>query len=110
MKKAAAYCRFSTDKQDKTSIDGQLRNIRKLGKREGFDIVATFKDEAISGASKCRPGFDDMMRQLDRFDAILIDDTARITRGPGELPRLVALLPTKGIAGTERRPPRETGK
>jgi hypothetical protein len=47
--KAALYARFSTDLQRAASIEDQFRNCRKRAELEGWSIVATFADAAMSG-------------------------------------------------------------
>lgn len=44
--KAALYARFSSDLQRVTSIEDQFRNCRKRADMEGWEIVATFADQA----------------------------------------------------------------
>ncbi|NME35604.1 MULTISPECIES: recombinase family protein [Fusobacterium] len=51
MKKAVAYCRFSSDNQRTESILAQVRAIEDYCKKEGFTLVKIYKDEAISGTS-----------------------------------------------------------
>jgi DNA invertase Pin-like site-specific DNA recombinase len=38
-RKVAAYCRFSTDRQDQRSIDDQARRVRALAANSGFEVV-----------------------------------------------------------------------
>lgn len=61
MSKAAIYARYSTDQQDKTSIDGQISNCEALAAREGLKCVATFTDEGISGNDDSRPQYQSML-------------------------------------------------
>ena len=51
MKKAVAYCRFSSDNQRTESIDAQVRAIEEYCKKEGYILIKIYKDEAISGTS-----------------------------------------------------------
>ena len=85
MTNAAIYALYSTDLQDKMSIDGQLRNCRSLAKREGLNVVATFTDEGISGSTdeEHRPGFGALMKAASReeFDVVLVDEHNRLARG-----------------------------
>ncbi len=55
--RAAAYARYSSDKQRESSIQDQVRNCTAFAEREGWDMVAQYSDEAVSGISKDRPGF-----------------------------------------------------
>ncbi len=47
MKKVAIYARVSTDKQ---STDNQLRELRAIADKNGWELVNEFVDEGISGA------------------------------------------------------------
>lgn len=47
MKKVAIYARVSTDKQ---STDNQLRELRTIADKNGWELVNEFIDEGISGA------------------------------------------------------------
>jgi DNA invertase Pin-like site-specific DNA recombinase len=50
MMRAIAYARFSSDQQSDKSCADQLRECRKFAVREGYEVVETFEDRAISGA------------------------------------------------------------
>jgi DNA invertase Pin-like site-specific DNA recombinase len=52
----AIYARFSTDMQRDASIDDQIRLCQERADREGWHVVNTFADRAISGATMLRPG------------------------------------------------------
>lgn len=56
MKTAAAYARYSTDKQTDNSIAYQIDAIRKYCKEHDITIIATYTDEAETGTSADRPG------------------------------------------------------
>lgn len=92
--KVAIYARYSTDGQDRTSIDGQIANCEALAGREGLQVVATFHDEGRSGNDDGRAGYQAMLERLKRgeFDGIACDETNRATRNQSELHRLVAEL------------------
>ncbi|MFB3107330.1 MAG: recombinase family protein, partial [Pseudomonadales bacterium] len=90
--KAAIYARYSTDKQDKTSIERQIHNCELLAKQHGLSIVEVFKDEGISGNDKSRPGYRDLREalKLHKVSFVLADESSRLSRDPGELHNLVA--------------------
>jgi site-specific DNA recombinase len=58
MKTAAIYARFSTDRQDLTSIANQLRVCRARAEALGFQVVAEYSDAAVSGAVARRARID----------------------------------------------------
>lgn len=45
--KAAAYARYSTDRQTENSIAYQLQEIRSYCQANDIPIVATYTDEAV---------------------------------------------------------------
>ncbi len=60
--RVALYARYSDDKQSAASIDDQFRICREHAAREKWDVVATYQDAAISGASVIpRPGVQSMV-------------------------------------------------
>ncbi len=90
--KAAIYARYSTQRQDKTSIERQVRNCELLAKQHGLSIVDVIKDEGISGNDKSRPGYRKLRDALkaQQLQFVLADETSRLSRDPGELHNLVA--------------------
>src|ERR1700730_6975935 len=71
-KQAAIYVRVSTDKQ---TIENQLRELRQIAKRRGWEVVQEYRDAGISGAKSrdARPGLDQMLKdaQRRRFDVVM---------------------------------------
>lgn len=80
--KCAIYGRYSTDMQSETSIDGQFRNCDQRVEREGWEVVARYADEAISGTISKRPQYQQMLSdaKAKKFDILLIDDLSRLSR------------------------------
>src|SRR5262245_41582493 len=79
---AAEYYRMSTDDQE-TSIPSQQAIVRPYAKANGYRIVATYQDEAISGDdTDKRRGFQQMIAdaKAGRFKAILCWDQDRFGR------------------------------
>src|SRR5947209_4719963 len=80
----AAYARYSSDKQNESSIEDQLRKLRDFAAVRGRQIAPSrvMTDEAISGASLSRPGFERLMQLVRRreVDVVLVEDTSRLSR------------------------------
>lgn len=97
--KAAAYARFSTDKQSEASIPDQFRLCDRLAERNGFRVVAQFEDAAISGGTTARPGYQAMLSAARRgeFDVIIAEDTSRLWRNMAEQAPRMAELRDLGI-------------
>jgi site-specific DNA recombinase len=79
--KVGIYARYSTDLQDRTSIEGQFRNCEAVAKEHGFKVVAKFRDEGISGTDDTRPGYRALLAAAEagEFDCIIVDETSRLT-------------------------------
>ena len=92
--KVATYARFSTDQQDETSIAGQIANCEALAARNEWSVTKHYSDEAMGGSDDSRPGYLELLRDSEagRFDVIVVDETSRLTRRPGELPRLLEIF------------------
>lgn len=55
--RVALYARYSSDRQSENSIEDQLRICRERVEREGWQLVRSYQDAAISGSTADRPGF-----------------------------------------------------
>lgn len=84
--RAAAYARYSTDHQQRNSIEYQLDAIRAYCREHDITITATYTDEGETGTNTDRPGFQSMMAAADRgeFEAVVIYDISRGSRDVGD--------------------------
>ena len=82
MARVAFYARCPSDNQRDASIEDQLRQCRERAAREGWTIVETYSDRAISGASLIRSGIQSLLAdaQAGRFDMMLSEVLDRISR------------------------------
>lgn len=60
--KAVAYARYSSDKQQESSIVVQLAEIRKFCQQHGLEIVYEYIDEAQTGTNSNRKNFQQMVK------------------------------------------------
>ncbi|WP_239017916.1 recombinase family protein [Sphingomonas aracearum] len=80
------YARFSSDNQNPRSTADQIAVCRERAEREGWSVVATFEDAAISGAAGVgelqRPGLNAMMQLVEAggIDQVLAESTDRLAR------------------------------
>ena len=97
--RTAAYCRFSSDRQQDTSIRDQLRNIENYCKRAGWPTPALYQDQALSGARNDRPGYQTMLAaaEVGAFDVLLVDDLSRLSRDSIESAKAIRALKFAGI-------------
>ncbi|HZS84199.1 MAG TPA: recombinase family protein [Stellaceae bacterium] len=81
--RCALYARYSSDRQNERSVSDQLAACRGHAEARGWTVVATFSDEAISGAAMAnRPGLMALLAAAagDVFDVLLVEDTDRLAR------------------------------
>ena len=73
--RAAIYARSSTALQREASIEDQERLCRERAEREGWQVIASFADRAVSGASMIRPGLqlEDVRLELDGALTAMLD-------------------------------------
>ena len=81
--RVAIYARYSTDLQNPTLIDDQVRQCRQHADRQdGWAVVNVFQDVAISGATRGRAG----LEALENFvadggcDVVLFEHLDRLAR------------------------------
>lgn len=81
-RRAALYARYSSTLQDVRSVEDQLRDCRARCEREGWAVVDTFADYAISGAVRERPALNAMLDRVARgeVDIVLSEALDRISR------------------------------
>jgi len=64
--------RVSTDKQ---TVENQVRELRQIAERRGWEAVGEYRDADISGAKERenRPGLDQMLKDASkrRFDVVM---------------------------------------
>src|SRR5688572_29536076 len=80
--RAAIYARYSSDLQSAASIDDQIRLCRERVEREGWDLSNTYTDAGISGASRFRPGYQQMLADARTgiFDVVIAEALDRLSR------------------------------
>lgn len=100
-KAVALYARYSSDLQNPRSIDDQWRICRELAAREGWEIVAHYHDEAVSGASiRGRAGMERLLAdaRAGLFDILCAEALDRISRDQEDIAHVHKLLRFNGIA------------
>jgi len=96
---AAFYGRYSTDMQSEASIEDQYRNCTRYAEREGWEIIERYKDEAVSGTVKDRPGYQRMLADArnGHFKVLLLDDLSRLSRDSVETQQAMKRLRHWGV-------------
>ena len=90
---AFLYERLSRDDNlegDSYSIQNQKKLLTKVAKEKGYTHLVHFFDDGISGVTMNRPGFKDMIVQLElgRASAVFVKDLSRLGRNYIEVGRL----------------------
>lgn len=99
-KRVAIYTRVSTADGQQT-IDNQLRDLHLAAERMGWEIVAHYSDEGISGAKgrDGRAGLDAMLKAITRreFDMVAAWSVCRLGRSLQHLVSLLGDLDARGV-------------
>ncbi len=97
-KRTAIYMRVSTDQQ---TTENQRRELIAVAERNGWEIVAEFCDEGISGAKgrDQRPGFDALMKAIARREIDIVASWAvdRLGRSLQDLVGFLNEINAKGV-------------
>lgn len=100
--RAAVYARFSSENQREQSIEDQIRVCREFAKRDGISVLENhiYFDEAQSGSIRSRPGLEALKKAAEdkQFDAVLVDDSSRLSRDNQHFNTLLCLFQYWGIA------------
>ena len=91
----ALYSRLSVGDEDRdggesNSIQNQKKLLTKVAKEKGYTNLVHFLDDGISGVTMDRPGFVEMIQQLEqgRAAAVFVKDLSRLGRNYIEVGRL----------------------
>ena len=97
-KRAALYVRVSTDAQ---TVENQIRELRQVAGRRGWDVAAVYNDVGISGTKgrNGRPGLDSMLNDASRrkFDVVMAWAIDRLGRSLIDLLDTIQHLEACGV-------------
>ena len=97
--RTAIYARYSSDKQRDASIEDQVHNCRARIEAEGWQLVNSFSDRAMSGATTLRPGYQKLLEEArqGRFDVIVAESLDRFSRDQEDVAGLYKILTFAGV-------------
>jgi len=100
--RTAVYSRFSSQLQRDTSIEDQVARCRRYVDERGWrqpDDEHVFADEAISGSTAARPGYQAMLAGVEgqAFDVLVVDDASRLSRDNEDTAALMKRLAFYGV-------------
>ena len=97
--KAVIYARFSSEKQNEASIEGQLRECMQYAEYNDIQVVGNYIDRAFSAKTDNRPEFQRMIKDSYRhtFDCIIVWKLDRFARNRYDSAHYKALLKKNGV-------------
>ncbi|MBS1073170.1 recombinase family protein [Gluconobacter cerinus] len=97
--KVALYARYSSDNQRDASIEDQFRICRGYADTQGWTIVDSYSDRAISGASLIRPGIQELIADANsgRFQILLTEAMDRLSRDQEDIAGLFKRMSFAGV-------------
>ena len=98
MKRAALYMRVSTKGHGQTT-ETQAHALREYAAHRGFEIVAEYRDEGISGSKDSRPALDRLMKDARsrKFDVVVVARFDRFARSVSHLLRALEEFSHLGV-------------
>ena len=102
MKRAAIYARASTPEQH---VETQLYDLRQLTAQRGFEVVAEFTDNGVSGTKARRHGLDSLMADARKrkFSVVLVAAFDRVARSTKHFLQVMDEFDDLGIEFVSRR-------
>ena len=97
--KAVIYARFSSDKQNEASIEGQLRECMQYAEYNGMQIIGNYIDRAFSAKTDHRPEFQHMIKDSYKnlFDIVLVWKLDRFSRDRYDSAHYKRILKKNGV-------------
>ena len=99
MDRAVIYARYSSDLQNETSIDDQIRICKERIDQEGWILGQDYCDYAVSGASMQRDALKQLMEDAaaGAFDIVVTEGLDRMSRDSEHMPGIYKRLTYHGV-------------
>lgn len=97
--KAVIYARYSSDSQREESIEGQIRECTEFAERNGFTVLGSYVDRALSARTDDRPDFQRMIADSEKrlFDVVLVWKLDRFSRDRYDSAHYKHILKKNGV-------------
>ncbi len=97
--KAVIYARYSSDSQREESIEGQIRECTEYAERNGFTLLCSYVDRALSARTDDRPDFQRMILDSEKrlFDVVLVWKLDRFSRDRYDSAHYKHILKKNGV-------------
>lgn len=85
---AVIYARYSSERQNEQSIEGQLRICNQYAEQNGLTVLDTYIDRAMTGTNDNRPAFQQMLADCEKpvpWDIVLVYAIDRFGRNSIEI-------------------------
>jgi site-specific DNA recombinase len=97
--RAVIYARYSSALQHDVSIEDQVRSCKAWIDKEGWALVASYTDHAISGSIRLRPGYQKLLEDArsGEFDVVVSEALDRLSRDQEDVAALYKHLSFSGV-------------
>ena len=97
--KAVIYARFSSEKQNEASIEGQLRECMEYAEYNNIQVVGNYIDRAFSAKTDNRPDFQRMIKDSYKnlFDTVIVWKLNRFARNSYDSAYYKNILKKNGV-------------
>ena len=97
--RAVIYARYSSSSQREESIEGQIRDCTAYAERNGYTVIGTYADRALSGTTDNRPEFQRMIKDSKRkqFDLVIVWKLDRFARNRYDSAFYIATLKKNNV-------------
>src|SRR5437879_2908391 len=97
--RAVIYARYSSALQHDVSIEDQVRSCRAWINKEGWTLVTSYTDHAISGSIRLRPGYQKLLEDArsGEFDVVVSEALDRLSRDQEDVAALYKQLSFSGV-------------
>lgn len=98
-KTAVIYARYSSDRQREESIEGQIRVCEDFARRNGYKVLRTYTDSAMTGRTDQRPQFQLMIHDAasKAFSAVIVYKLNRFSRNRYDSAKYKHKLKKQGV-------------
>lgn len=97
--RVAIYARYSSDLQSECSIIDQISACEDYAEAQGWEVVQSYSDAAVSGAQRDRPDYQRLLAKLklNHFEIVLTESLDRLSRDQEDLHHFYKRLEYHGI-------------
>lgn len=95
---ARGYCRVSTTMQlDGISLDTQQKRIKEYCTFKQLNLIKTYEDAGISAKNVDRPGLQQLIKEMQSGDSVIICDLSRLSRRTSDALQLFEDFKKRGV-------------